>query len=44
MHMVAAPDFPDSDNYIYIYTDNYYSSPDLFGDLQHLGFCAYMAQ
>ena len=21
-----------------VYTDNYYSSPDLFGDLQHLGF------
>ena len=23
----------------YIYTDNYYSSPALFGDLQRLGFC-----
>ena len=24
----------------HIYTDNYYSSPALFGDLRHLGFCA----
>ena len=25
----------------HVYTDNYYSSPDLFGDLQRLGFGAY---